>query len=81
MSLNRIQAFLTSHEIAPKDAAAGAGGAGDKTPGAVQLLRGSFFWDDQRQKPALTDVTMAVQPGKFACVIGETGSGKSALLK
>ena len=45
----------------------------------VERLTKSFPHGDQRLV-ALQDVTLALQPGEFVCIVGASGSGKSTLL-
>ena len=44
-------------------------------------FRGFSFWYPGTDRPALSDVNVAVAEGDFALVVGGTGSGKSTLLR
>lgn len=73
VSLNRVKAFLMAEEVDTKPVEVRHGGS-------IEVSRGTFYWDDDRQVTALTDVNMNITAGKLCCVVGETGAGKSALL-
>ncbi|TVY75636.1 Heavy metal tolerance protein [Lachnellula suecica] len=47
--------------------------------GLVKFDRVSFAYD--KRKPTLSDVTFIVPPGKSVALVGETGGGKSTILK
>jgi ABC-type transport system involved in Fe-S cluster assembly fused permease/ATPase subunit len=47
--------------------------------GEVQFDRVSFAYD--QRKPTLTDVTFTVPAGKTIALVGETGGGKTTILK
>lgn len=47
--------------------------------GLVKFDRVSFAYDER--KPTLKDVSFEVPPGKTVALVGETGGGKSTILK
>jgi len=47
--------------------------------GEVMFDRVSFHYD--KRKPTLKDVTFTVPAGKTVAIVGETGGGKSTILK
>lgn len=47
--------------------------------GEVKFDRVSFAYDDR--KPTLKDVTFTLPAGKTLAIVGETGGGKSTILK
>lgn len=49
------------------------------TAGAVTFDAVSFAYDPR--KPTLTNISFSVQPGQTVALVGETGGGKSTLLK
>lgn len=59
------------------DAAAG----NYKITGAISLNDVAFVYDGNGKKPALSDVSLQIQPGEFVGIKGEDGSGRSTLVK
>ena len=49
------------------------------TAPVIELDGVSFAFDGRH--PVLSDVTLAVEPLSFACVVGPNGGGKTTLLK
>lgn len=49
--------------------------------GAVSLNEVGFEYLGAKQKPALSGVTLDIQPGEFVGIKGEDGSGRSTLVK
>lgn len=47
--------------------------------GLVKFDRVSFAYD--KRKPTLSEVSFTVPPGKTVALVGETGGGKSTILK
>ena len=47
---------------------------------AVELVSGNYFWDDERTLPALRGVSLRIPEGSTVLIMGEVGSGKTALL-
>merc|ERR1712224_501335 len=48
---------------------------------AIKMKKASFFWDDEFDIRALTQLDFTVTRGSLLLIIGMIGSGKSALLK
>ena len=93
-SLRRISSYLESKEITqyvdykPKL---------DNGGGSIEMSHGNFLWPaatadsfsgedvgsdkECREKMALCDASMSVQPGEVVAVVGGVGSGKTALVK
>ncbi|KAL3679103.1 hypothetical protein R1sor_022059 [Riccia sorocarpa] len=76
VSLDRLDKFMLSKEL-------------DLTiverlpPGkeiVVKVENGSFAWDDESQKPTLTDINITATRGSLVAIVGMVGSGKSSLL-
>ena len=51
-----------------------------KSP-AIRIENATFTWDDEMNQAALVDINLQFKHGTTTMVIGETGSGKSALLR
>jgi ABC-type multidrug transport system fused ATPase/permease subunit len=93
-SLRRISNYLTMEEILPyverRDRLIDGGGGG-----SIEMRNGSFLWSRTGGKksggveergepggvPALCDASFTVGPGEIVAVVGDVGSGKSALVK
>jgi len=86
-SLRRISSYLAQEEITPyveyRPKIDGEGGS-------IEMTSGNFMWgavsepgNDERKTgvPALCDASISVAPGEIVAVVGEVGSGKSALVK
>eukprot|EP00753_Platysulcus_tardus_P003847 PLAT12496.16.p1 GENE.PLAT12496.16~~PLAT12496.16.p1 ORF type:complete len:1587 (+),score=934.98 PLAT12496.16:2689-7449(+) len=76
VSLNRLRSFFLARELKTMDKLPLAEGS----PIAIRLDGGQFFWDDDESVSALSDVSVSINKGELVAVVGETGSGKSALL-
>ena len=94
VSMNRLTAFFNAPEVqTPADTAADPDSAVVRSArsslSALMTLRattqvvknGNFYWDDACTKPALTGIDLSIPRGNFTAVVGETGCGKSALLR
>ncbi|KAL3804273.1 hypothetical protein ACHAW5_005871 [Stephanodiscus triporus] len=85
-SLRRISQYLTQEEIAPyverREKIDGEGGS-------IEMINGNFLWawegesgvDRHVPVPALRNASIYVGPGEIVAVVGDVGSGKSALVK
>lgn len=87
-SLRRISSYLAQEEITPYvDYQPKIDGKG----GGIEMTSGNFMWGAGVSKqdkdgvktpvPALCDASLSVAPGEIVAVVGEVGSGKSALVK
>eukprot|EP00516_Mucochytrium_quahogii_P000716 CAMPEP_0203759528 /NCGR_PEP_ID=MMETSP0098-20131031/12567_1 /ASSEMBLY_ACC=CAM_ASM_000208 /TAXON_ID=96639 /ORGANISM=" , Strain NY0313808BC1" /LENGTH=1607 /DNA_ID=CAMNT_0050652537 /DNA_START=285 /DNA_END=5105 /DNA_ORIENTATION=+ len=79
VSLRRIAEFLDSEEI---DQLAVEAMEGESTEEgvAINVVNGTFYWDDELTAKALDNINMSVHVGETCVVTGEVGSGKTALL-
>ena len=77
-SLKRVARYLNTEELTPYvkyDSNIGRPGGG------VELENGNFLWSPESGVAALCNVEASIQPGEVVAVIGQVGSGKSALIK
>lgn len=72
----RIYALLEARN----DLDANPSGYTERIIGQVTLDHVTFRYPDS-DRPALQDVTFAVQPGQVVAIVGQTGAGKSTLTK
>lgn len=87
-ALRRVSSYLSSEEITPYVEILPPLGGGQ---GSIEMKNGNFLWSTAksvkdgevttRDAPALCDVNVEIKPGEVVAVIGEVGSGKSALIK
>jgi ABC-type multidrug transport system fused ATPase/permease subunit len=85
-SLRRISSYLTSEELVPYVQT-----LPPTNGGSVDLKNGNFLWSTSEElkdgevhspeAPALCNVNVEVNPGEVVAVVGQVGSGKSALIK
>lgn len=81
----RIDAFLAEpeEESDPEDAAVGQKNAGDKAitseKGHIRFEHVSFGYSPE--SPVLRDFSAEIKPGQRVAVIGQTGDGKTTLMK
>lgn len=80
VSIDRVLKFLKSPEVDTNTLIKNELRATGYQP-AVEAKSLDFFWDDERKKTALRDVSLKLLPGSLTLVIGKTGAGKSALLQ
>ena len=83
-ALRRISTYLAAEEVTPyvqrlprlpsADPEATSGEA------MISMGHGNFLWSS-RGKPALTNANFKVGPGEIVAVVGDVGSGKTALVK
>lgn len=72
VALRRVENFLKLPELPPLTVLAGR-------PGAIQARAASWEW--RPTIPAVSDLDLNVSPGMLLGVVGEVGSGKSALMQ
>jgi ABC-type multidrug transport system fused ATPase/permease subunit len=77
VGLRRLTHFLLADELDPKNVDASA--PIPDSP-AIVLDSATFLWEDT-QATALNRLTLTIEPGQLVAVIGQVGSGKSALLR
>lgn len=80
-STERIYEMLDAEEEAPDPASADASAAGDDAAapgsGRVELRDVSFSYTDE---PMIEHLTLTVEPGQTAAIVGPTGAGKTTLV-
>jgi ABC-type multidrug transport system fused ATPase/permease subunit len=77
VSLKRITAFLVAQEIQPDNV---DNHVFNPAIPAVAIDHATFTWEDT-DKPALSDTSLSIPHGQLVAVIGQVGSGKTALLR
>lgn len=85
-SLKRISSYLTSEELTPY-----VRSVPPTHGGSIELKNGNFLWSTSHaprdgevpapEAPALCNVNFNVNPGEVVAVVGQVGSGKTALIK
>eukprot|EP00486_Rosalina_sp_Unknown_P006558 CAMPEP_0201569972 /NCGR_PEP_ID=MMETSP0190_2-20130828/11975_1 /ASSEMBLY_ACC=CAM_ASM_000263 /TAXON_ID=37353 /ORGANISM="Rosalina sp." /LENGTH=1205 /DNA_ID=CAMNT_0047992963 /DNA_START=715 /DNA_END=4335 /DNA_ORIENTATION=- len=68
-------------EIEQKEADGDEEKEGNGKSPAIRIEDATFTWDDEMNQAALININLAFKHGTTTMVIGETGSGKSALLR
>jgi len=48
--------------------------------GVIEFDHVDFYYDDEKEKPVLTDFTLKVKPGETIALVGPTGGGKSTIV-
>jgi ATP-binding cassette subfamily B protein len=48
--------------------------------GEIEFEHVDFYYDDEKDKPVLTDFTLKVKPGETIALVGPTGGGKSTIV-
>lgn len=85
-ALQRLSAYLSAEEIVPyTETLPPLEGGG----GQIEMKNGNFLWPSSKSSqgnngssvPSLCGVELKVKPGEIVAVVGNTGSGKSALVK
>ncbi|CAI9118817.1 OLC1v1020436C1 [Oldenlandia corymbosa var. corymbosa] len=77
ISLERLDGYLTSYELKTKTVEREEG-CGDGL--AVEVIDGTFSWEDEGEEQVLKDINFQIKKGKLAAIVGTVGSGKSSLL-
>ena len=49
------------------------------TPGCIELQKVSFAYTSRPENPALKDVDLTFEAGKYTAIVGQSGSGKSTV--
>lgn len=72
VALRRVEDFLRLPEIEPRKVAEGQAGT---------VVVNDATWEWRSGLDAVRNIDLKVQPGQLVCVVGEVGTGKSALLQ
>lgn len=71
VALNKIKNFLQLTEVE---------GRQETSSDHVVEVSGTFFWDSNMSKTALSDISYTANKGDTICIIGKVGTGKTATL-
>ncbi|WVZ04627.1 hypothetical protein V8G54_017973 [Vigna mungo] len=77
ISLERLDRFMLSGELS-NDSVEREEGCGGQT--AVEIIRGTFSWDDDNTQQDLKNINLNIKKGELTVIVGTVGSGKSSLL-
>ncbi|XP_027350772.1 ABC transporter C family member 4-like isoform X2 [Abrus precatorius] len=77
ISLDRLDRFMLSRELS-NDSIEREEGCGGQT--AVEIIDGTFSWDDDSMQQYLKNVDLEIKKGELTAIVGTVGSGKSSLL-
>ncbi|KAI8011762.1 ABC transporter C family member 14 [Camellia lanceoleosa] len=77
ISLGRLDGFLVSQELDDRSVEREEG-CDSRT--AVEVIGGTFSWEDEGQNAVLKNVNLEIKKGELAAIVGTVGSGKSSLL-
>ncbi|CAH9144582.1 unnamed protein product [Cuscuta epithymum] len=78
VSLDRIAAFLSLDDMARDAVEKLPRGSSGNT--AIEIIDGTFTWDNNVESPFLREINVAASHGMRVAVCGSVGSGKSSLL-
>jgi len=77
ISLERLDRFMLSGELS-NDSVEREEGEGGQT--AVEIIDGTFSWDDNNTQQDLTSINLKIKKGELTAIVGTVGSGKSSVL-
>ncbi len=78
VSIQRIDKFLKCTDLS--NSSEGKSLENPKNMAAVKMKNASFSWQDDDEKPALSDININIAKGELTAVVGKIGAGKSSLL-
>ncbi|KNA20530.1 hypothetical protein SOVF_051440 [Spinacia oleracea] len=76
VSLARLDDFMTSRELVEESVERIEG----YSTTAVEVRDGFFSWDDEGGEEVLKNISLNINKGQLAAIVGTVGSGKSSLL-
>jgi len=80
VAVTRLRDFLISQERQP-DAVTKAEPPIKVGDESVSIVNGTFTWDKNSDRDALTNITYTATKGELSCVVGRVGTGKSTFLQ